>query len=137
MNYPDGHLIRVGDLIWWNEGSCVGHVHVIAETPAEFEAWGLEEPHIFVDNTHPFDPTIGSGVAYNEACFEDEAIGLLDPKEIGMFEAAVKAAAEKSAIDFSSHRFSVTTKCVNGRMVAWVFDVRSGDSIVETVRVPC
>ena len=136
MKYPDGQTICVGDLVWWNEGSCVGYVQAIAETQEEFESWGLEEPHIFVDNTHPFDPTIGSGAAHDEACLENEAIGLLNPTEIEIFEAAMKEAAQKTVADLNSHQFSVTTECVNGRRVAWCFDVKSGDLVVEKVRVP-
>jgi len=26
MRYPDGKIITVGDLIWWNEGVCVGFI---------------------------------------------------------------------------------------------------------------
>ncbi len=137
MNYPDGQPICVGDLIWWNEGSCVGHVQVVAETKEEYEAWGLDEPHIFVDNSHPFDPTIGCGVAHNVGCFEDEAIGLLNQAEIGLFEAAVKEAEAKAVTDLNSHQFSVTTECVNGQRVAWIFVISEGDCVVEKVRVPC
>lgn len=137
MNYPDGQPICVGDLIWWNEGNCVGHVQVVAESKEEFESWGLDEPHIFVDNSHPFDPTIGSGVAHNGGCLEDEAIGLLNQAEIGLFEAAVNEAEAKAVTGLKSHQFSVTTECVNGRRVAWIFEITDGDSVVEKIRVPC
>src|SRR5690606_11712528 len=111
-------------LIWWDEGNCVGHVQVIAESEKEFSAWGYEEPHIFVDNTHPFDPTIRIGVAHDEGCLEDEGIGLLNQREKDLFEAAMKDAEVKAVTKLKSHKITVTTECVNGQMQAWIFEIR-------------
>ena len=77
MKYPDGSPINVGDLVWWNEGSCVGYVQVIAESEAEYVGWGLDSPHVFLSNIHPFSPGSNIGVAYPEACLKDEGVAPL------------------------------------------------------------
>lgn len=53
MKYPkqyslgaDPEEIRAGDLVWWNEGVCVGFVEQVIETSDDFERWGLDEPSI-------------------------------------------------------------------------------------------
>lgn len=81
MKYPEGQNIKIGDLVWWDEGVCVGHIQVIAESKEDYESWGLSEPHIFVDNDHPFDSSIGIGIAHNHGCLENEGIGLLGKNE--------------------------------------------------------
>src|SRR4051812_37227185 len=97
MQYRDGSPIRVGDLIWWDEGCCVGHVQAVAESPEEYAAWGLDSPHVFVSNSHPFDPSVTSGVAYPATLLEDDGIGPLSAEERGEFERVAKMAANQAS----------------------------------------
>lgn len=136
MKYPEGQSIKIGDLVWWDEGACVGHIQVIAESKEDYESWGLSEPHIFVDNDHPFDSSIGIGIAHNHGYLEDEGIGLLNIEEVARLESAKDAAMKNAKSDFTKYNYSVLTECVNSKMVCWIFILKSGDSVIEEIRVP-
>jgi hypothetical protein len=136
VRYPGGSTIRVGDLVWWDEGYCVGYVQVVAESKEEYEGWGLRCPHIFVSNRHPFDPTLGTGVAYDVACFEDEGIGLLTPEERnGLEQAAAKAQMNLKA-NPDDLTYAVTTEVQNCQQTAWIFTFMKDDEEVEVVKIP-
>ena len=85
MKYPDGSAMKQGDLIWWNEGGCVGHVQKIIETPEEWAEWGWQGPAAYFGNLHPYDPNI-IGVGYPAGCFEDEGIAKLSEFEHSALE---------------------------------------------------
>ncbi|RYD85622.1 MAG: hypothetical protein EOP84_01950 [Verrucomicrobiaceae bacterium] len=128
MKYPDGKVIHVGDLIWWNEGSCIGFIQSIAESKREYEAWGLDRPHLFLSMIHPFDPNEKSGIAHDETCLVDEAIGLLTEAEaLDLSEATTKAGITESG-------YSVYPEYENGRMTHWRFEFP--DSLREPIRIP-
>ena len=133
MNYPDGIQMKRGDLVWWNEGGCVGYVQSIAETPEEYTAWGLDGPHAFLAAAHPYDPTQESGVAYPPGCFEDEAIGLMTEDEA----AELRRAITEAGLD-DGRTFATTTEVYMGRMTHWVFCLMAEDGIHarETIRIP-
>jgi hypothetical protein len=40
MRYPEGQEIRVGDLVWWDEGACVGHVQWIWDEERDGDYFG-------------------------------------------------------------------------------------------------
>jgi hypothetical protein len=136
MKYPEGQDIKVGDLIWWEEGVFVGHIQVIAESKDDYESWGLTEPHIFVANNHPFDPSIKTGVAHEFSCLEDEGIGLLSIEEISKLNVARNSAIQIASSDFTKHNYSIATECVNNEMVCWIFSLMSGNSVIEEIRIP-
>lgn len=127
MKYPDGNIICVGDLIWWNEGSCVGYIQSVAESEEEYKSWGLDRPHLFLSNIHPFDPSEKSGIAYDEACLVDEAIGLLTKAESDDLTEAISKAA------ITGHSYSVFPEYENGRMTHWRFEFQ--DPLREPVRI--
>jgi len=124
MKYPDGSIIQVGDLIWWNEGYCVGYVQVIAESKEEYDSWGLDEPHVFVSNVHPFNSTIQSGVAEPESSLADEGIGLLTTEERVRLEQAANLAHQLLSADFKYSTYSVFTEVLDGKLVGWAFIYR-------------
>ncbi len=81
MHYPDGREIELGDLVWWNEGSCVGRIAAIFESADELSHWGLDEYGIFICN----DVTENWGscdIFYPRIAFESEGIAKLTPPEI-------------------------------------------------------
>ena len=136
MKYPEGQIVRVGDLIWWNEGVCLGHVQEIIESQSDIKSWGFSQPHIMVDNNHPLDSTLDGVVAYGLSDFEDEGIGLLTEEELLMLEAAVNSAKKVSKTDLTSHNYSISTECINHKMVSWIFTIMNGNKIIEEIRVP-
>ena len=48
MRYPDGQEIRIGDLIWWDEGHHVGYVNEIRSETCS------KESNFIVIGRHPF-----------------------------------------------------------------------------------
>lgn len=130
MNYPDGNIVRAGDLIWWNEGSCVGYVQSVADSREEFEAWGLDRPHLFLSNIHPFDSTQQSGIAYDEDCLADEGIGFLSAMELTDLKNAITKA------QIYDRTFSVFADCQDGRKTHWRFEINNVDASTHVARVP-
>lgn len=121
MKYPNGSTIKVGDLIWWDEGHCVGYVQVLAESKEEYERWGLDHPHIFVSNRHPFDSKLETGAAHDEACFEDEGIGLLTMDEQRELERVTKYAHHLAGFNLGGSDYSINTDVREGQLQAWLF----------------
>jgi hypothetical protein len=137
MKYPDGSTIQVGDLIWWDEGYCVGYVQVIAESKDEYGSWGLDAPHIFVSNVHPFDPTIHTGVGYGESFLADDGIGLLTLEERVQLEQATSQALERVAADLAYSTYSVFTDVRDCKLVGWAFAFRKDDGTeLKRITVP-
>ena len=134
MQYPDGSMIQIGDLIWWDEGFCVGYVQAIEESKTEYESWGQNEPHIFVSNNHPFDATTHSGVAYPESSLADDGIARLNPEERLEFDRAAVRAHRLVATD--SDCYAVTTEVRDSRLHAWIFTYYKDDKNVQAVSVP-
>ena len=136
MNYPDGPTIRVGDLVWWDEGFCVGYVQVIAECKSDYEDWGLQAPHIFVSNSHPFDSTLRTGVGYPEACLRDEGIGLLTTDERIQLDEATNRAHDLFARDLDYSTYAVTTDVQSCQLAGWFFTFYKDGKELKKVRVP-
>ena len=118
MKYPKKYsngqepkTICKGDLVWWNEGVCVGFVEEVLESKEEYELWGLDEPSIAFTNLHPFEMndvkhqqhigfvTSGGTVVHplDRQHLEDEGIGLLSDHELSEFNWATQEA--KSRVD--------------------------------------
>ena len=136
MKYPDGTTIRVGDLVWWDEGYFVGYVQVIAESEDEYEGWGLDTPHIFVSSVHPFDPTMLIGVGHPESCLADEGIGLLTAQEQSELERVRIRAFELIPHDLEYSFYSVITEVENLQLSRWVFTFYKDDVKVLKVAIP-
>jgi len=134
MTYPDGLQIHVGDLIWWDEGHCVGYVQAIAESREDYESWGLDSPHIFVCNRHPFDPALAtsSGVAYGASFLEDEGIGPLSAAERLEFERATQLALAGRSYSC----YSVTTHVEGCTTMSWIFHLIDAQGLQNIVPIP-
>lgn len=130
MVYPDSNTVTVGDLIWWNEGSCVGYVQSVADSEEEFEAWGLDRSHLFLANVHPFDPHEKSGVAYDQGCLADEGIALLSSEEQADLERAVAEAGIGNRI------FRVFADIHYGKMTHWRFGSYPPNPASPPIRIP-
>ena len=131
MQYPDGSPIRVGDLIWWDEGYCVGHVQVIAESPEEYTEMGLDSPHIFVSNNHPFDPALIPRWAYPATSLDDDGVGPLSAEERAEFDRATAVALSQAPPPVRTQPYSVTTDVQRNEIVGWRFTFWEGEG--ETV----
>lgn len=81
MIYPEGQTVRVGDIIWTNEGINVQRVVRIMESSLDLQKEGLEESGIYwTSDLSEFSSDIIGFEA--EADFEDEGIGLLTSDEL-------------------------------------------------------
>ena len=114
----------------------MGYVQVVAESKRDYESWGLRCPHIFVSNRHPFDPSLGSGVAHDEACFEAEGIGLLTPQERIELEQAATTARLKLKPHSGDLTCAVTTEVQNCRKTGWLFTFFKEGKEFELVKIP-
>ncbi len=126
MNYPKQpglgsapEKIRVGDLVWWNGGVCVGFVEEVMEAREDYERWGLTGPSIALTNLHPFEanerkhkqrigfPTNGGSVVYSADLLEDEGVGLLSCRERSELEWAIGEAKARAAPEHRERPFCV------------------------------
>lgn len=135
MEYPDGAPIRVGDLVWWNEGRNIGFVQSIVESMEECEQWGLAGPHIFFADRHPFDPAV-TGIAYPVSSLADEGVSQLTPQDLTSVAQAVKQARFQLGGIPQRLDYSVSAEWENSRLTRWVITFH-GESEEETVvRIP-
>lgn len=134
MTYPDGSQIHVGDLIWWDEGHCVGYVQAIAESREDYESWELDSPHIFVSNRHPFDPSLATsiGVAYGASFLEDDGIGPLSAAERLEFERATQLALAGRCYS----RYSVITHVEDCTIKSWTFHLFDAQGRENIIPIP-
>jgi len=135
MKYPDGSTIEVGDLVWWNGGSCVGFVQRIAESSNDYEEWGLESPHIFINTDHPFDQSV-TGIAYPEHTLADDGIGRLTTDERDKLERAMIRARERLAPEFRNSTCFVRTDIQANEWVAWVITFHRDGTPIDRIVVP-
>ena len=157
MKYPkqyavDGEPDEVcaGDLVWWNEGVCVGFVLEVMEERDDYERWGLAEPSVAVSNVHPFaaneakhkqhiGTVAGGGIVVYSACdLEDEGIGPLAPHERSELEWAITEAKSKVAIGSGDLPFCVSAlKDMKRREEDWHIQFVDGEcQTIETVVFP-
>ena len=133
MNYPDGAVVRIGDLVWWNGATRVGHIQGIMETKAEYQSWNLTEPFVFIANEHPFNPHLTVGIAYPASSFNDDGIGLLNSEETDEFARAMTCA--KNLFSKPHDSVSVSTTVEQCQMIGWVFDFIERGMVAGQVRV--
>lgn len=148
MKYPKQYSlgsepdeIHVGDLVWWNEGTCVGHVRWIWESERDGDySWAeTEGPPIFISNKHPYQVgTEPEGVIHDESCLEDEGIGLLSEHERNEFEWAVSEAKTRVAPEHRDVPFCVSALMDMDRGEEdWHFDfVDEECRVLQTVILP-
>ena len=135
MKYPDGTVVQVGDLVWWDEGACLGYVQLILESPADYEAWGLDEPGIMICGSHPFDPEV-TGVYHSADSLEDEGVGLLSGPEHLELEEALGQAKTRSHVGFEGHRYAIQIRVEDGIFVEWIFRLFDLDVELEQIAIP-
>lgn len=126
MIYPDGVEVHLHDLIWWNEGQCVGYVSEILETQKDWEKYGgeINEAGIFLSldiSRRTFD----SVVFNSHHSFEEEGIKLLTDAEI----AEIKEVFQKVCqFDPKAVGCSYSVKRHFHRGEGWIVTLASPDS---------
>ena len=129
MKYPDGEQISLGDHIWWNEGSSIGFVHEIIESPGDQAEWNFDQPHILLSGFHPHNPGGPGYVAYPRSDFEDEGICVLTSNEEKDFIAALESARTSPGFVEPFHvRFELPLR-------EWVFETLEDTRFKELARV--
>ena len=136
MKYPNGSRIRIGDLIWYNGGSCIGYVQEIAETEDQFVSWGLHSPHIFVSNEQPFDPSVRIGVAYSEVYIAEDGIGPLTAVELSQFSMAATRALGVVPSDVDYSTYSMISNIENCQSQELIFIFSKGGTELFRTSVP-
>ncbi len=132
MEYPDGRPVRVGDHIWWNEGTSIGFVQTIVEGKDDEERWGLDGPHILISGYHPRDRNDAGYVAYAPSDFSDEGI---EPLSFEEEELLVCAVAEVSGQSGYREPFLIGLAFRDFRARAITFSAINGDKTEEFGRV--
>lgn len=157
MRYPkryalgdESEEVRVGDLVWWNEGVCVGFVEEVMEDRSDYESRGLAEPGIALTNLHPFVANEakhkqhigfvvnGGTVVHVMSDLEDEGIGLLSGHERSELEWAINEARTKVAPSYRDLPFCVSAVVdVERREEDWHFHFVDRDcQVIESVVLP-
>ncbi len=127
MKYPNQYSfgtereeVRVGDLVWWNEGVCVGFIVEVMEWPEEYARWGLDQPSIALSNLHPFHAnrvkhmqhiggvTTGGTVVNSADQMEEEGVGRLSDHERAELEWAISEAKGRVAPEHRDAPFCVS-----------------------------
>ena len=135
MNYPNGGEIKVGDLIWWNDGYAIAYVQSLLEAEEELSEWGLDEPHLFLANIHPFDPTSVAGIGYPQSILGEDGVRLLTDAEKEQLAAATAGAAQATDVDFTVVPHSIGLEDTENGEREWVFSLIEGEDLVETARI--
>ena len=142
--------IRVGDLVWWNEGVCIGFVENLIEDERDREDNDMDESGIAFTNLHPFEAnklkhkqhigfvSNGGTVIYPESVLEDEGIGLLTEYERSELNWAISTAKEAVSPEHRELPFCVTAVMnQNRREEDWVFHFVDREcQIIESVAFP-
>lgn len=150
MRYPEGETVQVGDLIWWNEGVCIGFVLEVTETESECAAMDLDDPGILVTNLHPYEanltadkcrlphPCAGGRCRMPLNLFEDEGIGLLSEHEKEAFYHALSTARSEVTPELRLCPFCARAELDQAKGEKdWYFDfLNEALEIVETIRIP-
>lgn len=157
MRYPNQYAlrdeakeIRVGDLVWWNEGVCIGFVVAVMEGRDEYESWGLNEPCIALTNLHPFEAneathkqhigfvTNGGTIVCPLNDLENEGIGLLTEHERAELDWAIAEAKARAAVAHRDLPLCVSAVMDMERHAEdWIFHFVDGECrILETVVFP-
>jgi hypothetical protein len=134
LRYPAGHVISVGQHIWWNEGVCIGYVEDVIETCEQMESWGLTDPSIAISNIHPFEAVhtkhpqqmqgllLGDTVVYALSDLADEGVGLLSDAEEAEFTWADAHARTLVQPEHTQRPYCVSAKIgIASRIEHWHF----------------
>lgn len=138
MKYPDGSPILPGDLVWWNEGSCLGHVQWIWDERRDGDySWARTVgPPLFISGNFPYRPGDGpDGIIHDESCLDDEGVGPLSAEEREEFRMALDLAMDRSARGFEDRVYAVRTRVGEGRLDEWIFSIFEGEHRVEEIVV--
>jgi hypothetical protein len=138
MNYPDGTPIQVGDLVWWNEGACVGFIQWIWEESRDGDySWAnTDGSPRFIGGRHPYTPSeegFNSGALHDEPCLADEGVGLLNAAELEELRLATSLARERSASVMDGSLYNVETRTEVCRLAEWIFGIHEGNILVEEI----
>ncbi|MEK7951791.1 hypothetical protein [Luteolibacter soli] len=142
MNYPVGTPIQAGDLVWWDEGACVGFIQWIWDEARDGDySWAKTDgPPLFIANRHPYTPShegFGSGMLHDESCLAGEGIGLLNEDELEELRLATALAKARSRSGLNGSFYTVQTRAENCRRVEWIFSVYEDDIRGEEIVIRC
>lgn len=90
MRYPDGSTVKLGDLVWWDEGNSVGRIIDIHETKEQCANWGVEEPGVAI--CYDGAGMGGLFVGCPQRAFPEEGIRRLTTEEEGEVDGVRQAA---------------------------------------------
>jgi len=116
MKWDGGDLIKTGEIVWWNNFSCVGRIAKIIETEKSLSEWGLHEPGVFICwNLH--GESMPCNIFYPRSSFFDNEIKPLSISELNSLEASIK----KEALKPSCEKFEVTATPIqcNNSNILW------------------
>ena len=137
MKYPEGQEITVGDLVWFDEGSCIGFIESIQGSTS-----------VTLNNVHPFaeclsmdkyvlpEPGFGGRIVLKESEFYDDGLGLLSEIERNDFYKAYTKAKSHTNSDFS---LTIARTIHEKDIWYWVFifcDIDFKELSVEHIRFP-
>ena len=150
LSYPDGRTIKVGDHIWWNEGTCVGYVEDVIENDNQIDSWGLSEASIAVSNIHPYEiicqkhpqeigtVLLGGTVVYSLTDLADEGIELLSATDEFEFSSALRLALARLPVPDRGCPYCITAYFDEAsKLEHWHFHFldRSG-SVLHHISIP-
>lgn len=135
MLYPDGSSVQAGDLIWWDEGHCVGFVQEVIETEADQRRWGLMHPHLLIGG-HPYRPGAPGFVMCAATDLADEGIGRLTDHDAAQLDAAIAHAQAEAPYDLAGCSFLVQAEVCNGVQIAWLITASATGGEKGTFRIP-
>ena len=138
MKYPDGKALQVGDLVWWNEGACVGFVQWIWDPSRDggFSWAKTNGPPVFILNRHPYEASDGpDGVMHDECSLGDEGVGLLSEKDLDELQSATELARSRSRVGFGGRHYAVQARSEDCQMIEWHFLIFEGDTCLEELVV--
>jgi hypothetical protein len=134
MHYPDGSSVKAGDLIWWDEGHCIGFVQAVIETEANQRKWGLRQPHISIGG-HLYRPGAPGFIMCPASDFADEGIGRLTDVECAQLDNAIEHAQAQQGVDLSATDFVVHAEVRDGARTALLITANPGGVESDTTRV--
>lgn len=135
MLYPDGSSVQAGDLIWWDEGHCVGFVQEVIETEAELFQWGVTHPHLSIGG-HPYRPGAPGFLVCPASEFADDGVGRLTDEDRTSLNRAIEHALGQAKVDLSTVDMVVQTEASDNVQTAWLITVNPTGEESVIIRVP-
>src|SRR5688572_4160567 len=121
MKYPDGSVVREGDLFLTREGS-MGHLLDIIESPDECRAWGQDAPGFVASYSFPLEP-VCDALLFPLTAMSDLGIRPLSKTECDGLEAAFTTASQEARTGFQGRSYAVVARVEDGGVAEWQFSI--------------